>query len=384
MRLNYKKLGDFIELIERRNTNLEYGIDDVMGINNTKELMETKARSEYADLTKFYILEPGEFIYNPRTSRNGEKVGMAYNNTDHNILFTFNNIPFRIKNECKDLLDADYLYLYYLNPEFDRYARYNSWGSATELFPWDEMCRIELQLPSIDKQRRIVHDYKVITNRIKLLSNLCDNLEAEILAIYHKTFDTEGVCKEGIVAELGEVVGGATPSTDVAEYFCKDGITWLSPKDITTTNLKFISRGETDITEAGYKSCSTKMLPIGTVLLTSRAPVGTVAIATKELCTNQGFKSIVPHKDFMTEYIYCLMKDKKQYLEANASGTTFLEISGDTLKKLIVPIPDEKVAKSFSNICKPIFSQQMAYENEISILKDLASLCITSISSNIA
>ena len=79
MRLNYKKLGDFIELIERRNTNLEYGIDDVMGINNTKELMETKARSEYADLTKFYILEPGEFIYNPRTSRNGEKVGMAYN-----------------------------------------------------------------------------------------------------------------------------------------------------------------------------------------------------------------------------------------------------------------------------------------------------------------
>lgn len=186
MNCNKELLGRYIEQIDRRNVSLQYGVDDVLGITNTKVLMSTKARPEYADLSKFYILEPGEFIYNPRTSRNGEKVGMAYNNTDHNILFTFNNIPFRIKPECRNLLDADYLYLFFLNPEFDRYARYNSWGSATELFPWEEMCRVELPVPSIDEQRKIVHDYQVITDRIELLQKINENLEEQMTLLFNE------------------------------------------------------------------------------------------------------------------------------------------------------------------------------------------------------
>ena len=213
---------------------------------------------------------------------------------------------------------------------------------------------------------------------IEKLQKIIDNLEAQIMALYHQTFDD--VCVDGIVAELGEIVGGATPSTDIPEYFCEEGIIWLSPKDLTSSGLKFIFRGETDITKAGYNSCSTKMVPAGTVLLTSRAPVGTVAIAMKELCTNQGFKSIIPKAPCWTPYIYCLLKDNKQLLEANASGTTFLEISGDTLKKLIVPIPDEKLVKEFSVICKPLFKQQMLFEQELTLLKDLAYARISSIS----
>lgn len=170
------RLGDYIEPVTRRNTELKYGVDDVMGMTNTKELMPTKARSEYADLSKFYILEPGEFIYNPRTSRNGEKVGMAYNDTDHNILFTFNNTPFRVKGSKRNELDSDYLYLFFLNPEFDRYARYNSWGSATELFTWDEMCNTLIDLPKIEEQKKIVRQYRIIVERINLLEKINQEL----------------------------------------------------------------------------------------------------------------------------------------------------------------------------------------------------------------
>ena len=121
------------------------------------------------------------------------------------------------------------------------------------------------------------------------------------------------------------------------------------------------------------------MLPKGSVLLTSRAPVGTVAIAMKEMCTNQGFKSIVPKADYWTTYIYCLLKDNKQLLEANASGTTFLEISGDTLKKLVVPMPDDEIVKKFYDCCKPFFEQQMLFEKECTQLSMLASVRVSSI-----
>ena len=212
MRYNIALLGSYIEQIDRRNSRLEYGVEDVMGITNTKVLMETKARPEYADLSKFYILEPQEFIYNPRTSRNGEKVGMAYNDTDHNILFTFNNIPFRIKTECRDILDSNYLYLYFLNPEFDRYARYNSWGSATELFPWEEMCRITIPVPPISEQRKIVHDYQVITDRIELLQKMNENLDNLVLSLFEKTIESStDVCT---IASIGEFVRGSNITSE--------------------------------------------------------------------------------------------------------------------------------------------------------------------------
>ena len=106
-------------------------------------------------------------------------------------------------------------------------------------------------------------------------------------------FDECSEWVKGSVSDFGEVIGGATPSKDIDDYFCSDGIVWLTPKDLTSTGKKFIYKGETDITDAAYRSCSTKLMPKGSVLLTSRAPVGCVAIAMTELCTNQGFKSIV-------------------------------------------------------------------------------------------
>ena len=207
-----------------------------------------------------------------------------------------------------------------------------------------------------------------------------DNLESQLSSLFHLLFDKDA-SNTCTVADYGEVIGGATPSTENADYFCQNGIAWLSPKDLTSTGLKFIFKGETDISEEAYKSCSTKLLPKGSVLLTSRAPVGTVAIAMKELCTNQGFKSIIPKKEIGTAFIYYFLKENKALLDSYSSGTTFMEISGNVLKSIPAFLPEVKSLERFQDACKRVFEQQMLNEKEIKALNTLKSTLISQMSS---
>lgn len=160
MALTKYKLGELIYEITRRNDDLKYGIDYVRGVSNTKEIMPTKADVSQDVIHKFYVIMPGEFIYNPRTTRMGDKVGLAYNDTDTPLLFTFNNLAFAIREEAKNLILPDYLYIYFNRSEFDRYAIVNSWGSATELFTFEEMCDIDIELPPLPVQQKYVAIYK--------------------------------------------------------------------------------------------------------------------------------------------------------------------------------------------------------------------------------
>lgn len=210
---------------------------------------------------------------------------------------------------------------------------------------------------------------------------LNDNLEAQASAIYHSLFDEQSEWVKGSVSDFGEVIGGATPSKDIDEYFCSDGIVWLTPKDLTSTGKKFIYKGETDITDAAYRSCSTKIMPKGSVLLTSRAPVGCVAIAMTELCTNQGFKSIVPYKEIGTAFVYYFLKENRQLLESHSSGTTFMEISGNVLKEIPASIPPEELTRKFADLCQPIFTYQEQIEAEIGQLIELQRTMVSQISS---
>lgn len=155
--VRWVRLGELIELCDERNSEGLYGVNDVRGISNSKEIMPTKAAVDPDVIKKFYVIKPGEFIYNPRTTRMGEKVGLALNQTNSTLLFSFNNLAFRVKD--KKVLIPEYLFLFFSNPNFDRYARTNSWGSATELFLFDELCRMEIPLPSIDVQRKLVSVY---------------------------------------------------------------------------------------------------------------------------------------------------------------------------------------------------------------------------------
>ena len=162
MALTKYKLGDLIHESFARNTYLTYGIESVRGISNSKEIMTTKADVDESVLHKFYVVYPGEFIYNPRTTRMGDKVGLAYNNTKEPLLFSFNNIAFAIKESANEILLGEYLYLYFNRSEFDRYAITNSWGSATELFTFEEMCDIDIELPDLPTQQKYVDIYKAM------------------------------------------------------------------------------------------------------------------------------------------------------------------------------------------------------------------------------
>ena len=153
------------------------------------------------------------------------------------------------------------------------------------------------------------------------------------------------------ISDIGTVVGGATPSTKKAENYEGGNIAWITPKDLSTFSGRYIKRGERNITEIGLKSCSTQLLPKNTVLFSSRAPIGYVAIAANEVCTNQGFKSVIPNEETDPLFLFYLLKHNKEKIETMGSGTTFKEVSGNTMKNIIVRVPsDKEVQKNIASI----------------------------------
>lgn len=149
-----------------------------------------------------------------------------------------------------------------------------------------------------------------------------------------------GNWKTCTIGDLGAVVGGATPSTKKAENYDGGTISWITPKDLAGFSGRFISHGERNITEQGLKSCSTQLMPAHTVLFSSRAPIGYIAIAEQEVCTNQGFKSVVPNEDTDYMFLYYLLKYNKDKIENLGSGTTFKEVSGSTMRGIEVSVPE--------------------------------------------
>lgn len=144
------------------------------------------------------------------------------------------------------------------------------------------------------------------------------------------------------ISDIGTIVGGATPSTKKPENYEEGKIAWITPKDLSTFAGRYIERGERNITEVGLRSCSTQLLPKNTVLFSSRAPIGYVAIAANEVCTNQGFKSVVPNEKTDPLFLFYLLKYNRDKIEGMGSGTTFKEVSGTTMKNIVVNVPTDK------------------------------------------
>ena len=164
--------------------------------------------------------------------------------------------------------------------------------------------------------------------------------------------------KECTIGDIGTVVGGATPLTTDSRNYDKGNIPWITPKDLSDYHERYISRGERNITETGLKSCATQMLPKNTVLFSSRAPIGYVAIASNEVCTNQGFKSVVPNKDVDYLFLYYLLKYNKEMIEGMGSGTTFKEVSKKTMEQIKVCVPkDISVQRKIAGILDSLDSK---------------------------
>ena len=168
----------------------------------------------------------------------------------------------------------------------------------------------------------------------------------------------------GQLSEICEVVGGGTPSKAKAEYYTENGIHWLTPKDLSISCKKFTSRGQDDITELGYKNSSARLMPKGTVLFSSRAPIGYITIAKNPICTNQGFKSAIPGVAG-SAFLYYYLKFNTDNIENLSSGSTFKEASGALMKSLAVAIPPKEVFDEFEAIMTTYFSIQENLEMEI-------------------
>ncbi|HHF2757944.1 TPA: restriction endonuclease subunit S, partial [Haemophilus influenzae] len=156
------------------------------------------------------------------------------------------------------------------------------------------------------------------------------------------------------LSEVATIVGGGTPSSSKSEYFENGNIPWITPKDLSGYNKRYISKGERNITELGLKNSSAKLLPKNTVLLTSRAPIGYVAIASNEISTNQGFKSLVLNNGHIPEFFYYLLKNNVHILESRATGSTFKEISGQILKDTELSIPTPDIQQKIVDILSPL------------------------------
>ena len=166
----------------------------------------------------------------------------------------------------------------------------------------------------------------------------------------------------GTLNEIGNVVGGGTPSKSEPEYYCSDGIAWITPKDLSISKTKFISNGEIDITELGYKNSSAKIMPKGSILFSSRAPIGYIAIAQNDITTNQGFKSVIPKKAG-TAFIYLYLKENVDNIESQATGSTFKEASGSLMNAQKVVIPFGHIYDDFENLLQPIYIQEYLLKN---------------------
>ena len=238
-----------------------------------------------------------------------------------------------------------------------------------------------IDAPSIKEQERLVNVIQPLFDKILLNNRINHNLEEQAQALYKSWFvdfepfkggrfeDSElGMIPEGwrvgTLSELGEIVAGGTPSKAKPEYYTDNGIAWLTPKDLSLKCNKFTARGETDITEYGYMNSSAKLMPRGSVLFSSRAPIGYISIAKGDICTNQGFKSVVPTYAG-TAYIYYWLRENTDAIESQASGSTFKEASGALMKSFPALIPEKTVLDSFEEELASILNEQEILEEEI-------------------
>lgn len=170
------KLGECIERVERRNSDLQYGIKDVRGISNTKNIVQTKATLTNRSLVRFLIVYPEEFVFNRRTDRMGGKLGIAFNNTKREFIFTEDYVAFRVRDSERNKLLPDYLNIFFHRDEFDRYVRFESWGSAAQFFGWEEICDVSIDLPPLSIQQKYVDVYVTLLANQRAYEHSLDDL----------------------------------------------------------------------------------------------------------------------------------------------------------------------------------------------------------------
>ena len=296
-----------------------------------------------------------------------------------------NTIPLTTNQACCNLsideTKADYRFVYYwLCSHYTELASLAN-GGAQQNLNAQQIKDFEIKLPEIQIQQKIADLLWSIDNKIICNKSINDNLEQQAQALYKSWFvdfepfkngkfvDSEqGLIPEGWrigeFSEICDIVGGGTPSKSRTDFYCKNGIAWLTPKDLSVSKAKFTAKGAEDITLEGYNSSSAKLMPRGAVLFSSRAPIGYITIAKNEISTNQGFKSAVP-RIAGTGYLYYYLKSNISTIESKASGSTFKEASGALMKSLKVIVPPTQILNDFEKEIDALFRKQELLDDEI-------------------
>ena len=383
MKERYRLLGDFIQPVDERNKELK--VDYLLGVSISKQFIPSIANIVGTDLSNYKIVRTGQFAYGPVTSRNGEKISIALLR-DKDCIISSSYTVFEVTDN--ERLDPEYLMLWFSRPEFDRYTRYMSHGSVREIFDWDELCKVELPVPSIEKQRGIVTAYHTITDRIELKRKINDNLEAAALSIY-KCFFVDYIpfdgsqpssWKEVTVDDIAsDVICGKTPPTADPQNY-GGTIPFITIPDMhgsvyTTSTARFLS-------EKGASTQPGKMLPANSVCVSCIASVGLVCLTAEPSQTNQQINSIICKDQISPFYVYTKMTTLNKYLkQLGAGGSTTLNINKTLFGQIPILLPDEASMKEYHNKVEPLFSSIRENQYEIQHLESLKRLLLSQISS---
>ena len=338
MALKKIKLGDLIEMSDKTNSNLLFSLDDVKGISIQKRFIETKADMLGVSLRPYLLVEPDSFAYVTVTSRNGEKITLAHNTTNNTYIVSSSYIVFKVKD--KEALDSDYLFMYFNRPEFDRYTRFNSWGSAREVFSWEDMCNIEIDLPDLATQKKYVAIYlSLIKNQesyergledLKLvcdayIENLRRNMPCEEIGTYiectdRKTNDMslkiQGISNQQKFNDSNSRVDGV----DTSKYLRIDNREFgYSPIHINDGSIAFNSSNESYLLSPIYKTF-------------------------KVIDENKLFPEYLMMWFGRTEFI--------RYCTFHAFGSARDTFEWEQMCKVMIPIPKIEVQKCIANIYK--------------------------------
>ena len=346
--MEYKVLGDYINLVDLRNR--ELGITNLLGVSIEKRFIPSIENIVGTDLSSYKVVKNGQFAYGPVTSRNGEKISIALLNGEDCIISSSYTVFEVIR---KDELDPEYLMLWFSRPEFDRYARYRSHGSVREIFGWDEMCAVELPVPDIEKQRKIVKAYKTITDRIVLKQRINDNLETILATRFSQMRNNAGsrdtICLEKLI-NFGN--GKARPSS-VGNIPVYGGNGVLSYTDCyNAENVVLIGR------VGAY---------CGSVYIEEQQCwVSDNAIVAKSKITNDEF------------FDYFLLKGFNLYDHHVGTGQQLL--TQGILNSLECPSYNKEEMESFNKEAKPLFSIININNREIRMLNKTASMLLSRLS----
>lgn len=341
--------------------------------NDRKYVYETEKHISVEGLnnSSTKILSKGDIIISAR----GTVGAMAMLGKD----MAFNQSCYGI--QPTKLVDRDYLY--YLLFSSIQELKHNSHGGVFDTITRDTFDTIEILLPSLKEQKRIASILSSLDDKIDLLHQENKTLEAMAETLFRKWFieDAKEEWKDGTLDDILSVKGGTTPSTKEAKFWDGD-IAWTSPKDITTLNGIYLFDTERKITQEGLKQISSGLLPAGTLLMSSRAPVGVLAYAEIPLAINQGYIAIIDDKGYVKEFIYLWLKVNMDMVHSYANGSTFMEISKSAFKSLSLLIPPKHVVNEFCRSIKPIFEKIKINELQIRTINKTRDRILPKLMSN--